>query len=83
MFGILLYDILFWGIPAVLLVFFGISLYRYRSAVAANKETPNTFSPEEIKLRKTVMIIAAVVAGALAVAVLALVALLFMAVAFM
>ena len=83
MFGILLYDILFFAIPAAMILFFGISLYRYRSAVSKNKANPGTFAPEEVKKRKTCLIVALVIAGVLAIVVIGFIALLFMAVAYM
>ncbi len=83
MFGIMLYDILFFGIPAVVLVLFGICLYRYRSAKNQNAEEPGSVSPEELKRRKLLLIITASVTGVFALVAVGFVALLFMAVAFM
>lgn len=83
MFGIVLYDLLFFGIPAILIVLFGISVYRYVSAVKQNKEVPGTFSPEEIKKRRIALIVFSVAAGILVAVVIGFVWLLFMAVAFM
>lgn len=83
MFGIMLYDILFFGIPAILLLLFAISLYRYISAKKENREQPGTHSAEEIKKRKLFLIVFSVIAGVLAAVVIAFIALLFMAVAFM
>lgn len=83
MFGILLYDILFFAIPIAMILFFGISLYRYCSAVSQNKVNPGTFAPVEIKNRKTCLIVASVIAGVFAMVVLGFAALLFMAVAYM
>jgi len=83
MFGILLYDIFFFAIPIILIVLFGISLYRYVSAKKQNKVTPGTFSDVEIKKRKIMLIVLSVIAGVLAVIVIGFIALMFMAVAFM
>lgn len=83
MFGIMLYDILFFGIPAILLLLFGISLYRYTSAKKENREQPGTHSPEEMKKRKLLLIVLSVIAGVLVAVVIGFIALLFMAVAFM
>ena len=55
MFGVLLYDILFFAIPAILILFIGISFYRYRSAKKQNEEAPGTYSAEEIKRRKIML----------------------------
>ena len=83
MFGILLYDIIFFAIPIILIALFGISLYRSISAKKQNKSVPGTFSDAEIKKRKIMLIVLSVIAGVLAVIVLGFIALLFMAVAFM
>ena len=83
MFGIMLYDIIFFGIPAVLLASFGMSAYRYFSAKKINKSAPGTYTDEEIKNRKTVFVVFAVIAAIVAMVVIGLIALLFMAVAFM
>lgn len=83
MFGILFYDILFFGIPAILILLFGISLYRYLSAKKQNKEVPGSFSDSEMKKRKIMLIILSVISGVLAVIVIGFIALLFMVVAYM
>lgn len=83
MFGIMLYDILFFGIPTVLLALFGVCVYRYVMAKRANKACPGTYPAEELKRRKVMLIVISVVAGVLAVVVIGFIALLFMAVAFM
>lgn len=83
MFRILMYDIMFFAIPAFVIALFGSSLYRYVSAKKQNKATPGTFSDGEIKKRKIMLIVLSVIAGVLAVVVIGFVALLFMAVAFM
>ena len=83
MFQVLIYNILFFAIPTIFLVLFGLSLYRYLSAKKANKKVPGTFSDEEMKKRKLFLIALSIVAGVLAVVVIGFLALLFMAVAFM
>ena len=83
MFGILFYDILFFGIPAISILLFGISLYRYLSAKKQNKEVPGSFSDSEMKKRKIMLIILSVISGVLAVIVIGFIALLFMVVAYM
>lgn len=83
MFGILLYDILFFGIPAILIGFFGVSIYRYITAKKQNEVSPGTFTAEEIKKRKTILIVLSVVAGIIAAVVVGFIALLAMAIAFM
>ena len=83
MFEIILYSILFFSIPTIIIALFGVSIYRYLSAKRKNKLTPGAVSPEEMKKRKIWLIVSAIIAGALAVVVIGFIALLFMAVAFM
>ena len=83
MFGILLYDILFFSIPIILIALFGISVYRYVSAKKQNKVAPGTFSDDEIKKRKIMLIVLSVITAVLAAIVIGFIALMFMAVAFM
>lgn len=83
MFGVLLYDVLFFSIPVILIVFFAVSLYRYVSAKNRNKAVPGTFAEDEMKRRKILLIASAFAAGILAAVVIGFAALLFMAVAFM
>lgn len=75
--------LLFFGIPALALLFFGISLFRFCYAKYKNRHAPGTFSHEAIKARKIVFIVSAVIAGILAAVIIGFVILLFMAVAFM
>ena len=83
MFGVILYDILFFTIPALLLVLFAVSLYRYVAAKKRNRAAPGTYTDGEMKKRKIILIVSAVAAGVLAAVVLGFMALLFLAVAFM
>lgn len=83
MFGIMLYDILFFGIPASMFLFFGISLYRYRRAKKENREHPGTYSPEEMKKRKLMLIVSSVIVGVLLAVIIGFIVLMYMAVAFM
>lgn len=83
MFGVLLYDILFFAIPIILIAFLGISIYRYVSAKKQNKKAPGTFSPEEIEKRKMVLIALSVTAGVPAAIIIGFMVLLSMAVAHM
>lgn len=79
----ILYDILFFGIPALLVILTGVSIYRFVSAKKKNRQAPGTFSEEEIRKRKIAMIVLSVITGVLAVIVIGLIVLLFMAVAYM
>ena len=83
MFGILIYDIIFFAVPIIAITFFGISLYSYRTAKKANDENPGSYSEKEIKIRKTMLIVSTVVAVILAALAIGFIMLLFMAVAFM
>ncbi len=83
MFEVIIFDVLFFAIPSVLILLFGISMYRYLSAKKQNKKVPGTFSPEEIQKRKIIFIILSVVTGIFLAVVIGFIALLFMAVAFM
>lgn len=74
---------LYYIIPLFAVLFFGISLFRYHYAKFQNKRKPGTYSEAQIKSRKIWLIVSAVVAGILAVVVLAFIGLLMMAVAFM
>lgn len=79
----IIFNILFLGIPLALIVLFVVSLCRYKSSVKQNKKVPGTFSDEEIKKRRTILAVFSVIAGIIAVIVIGLIALMFMAVAFM
>ncbi len=71
----------FFAIPIFALLVFALSLHSYVSAKNKNKTEPGTFSDEELKKRKTTMIVSAVVAGVLVAIVMGLMGLLVIAVA--
>lgn len=83
MFGVFIYDFLFFAIPILAIVFFGISLYRYCSAKSANKKIPGTFPPAEIKKRLILLIVSSIIMGALLLIVIGCIVMLFMAIAYM
>lgn len=83
MFGILIHDVFFFAIPAVILALFGVSLYRYLHAKRENKKAPNSFTPEEMNRRGIFLAVSSIIAGALLLVVIGFTALMFMAVAFM
>ena len=83
LFGGVQYDILFFWIPAALVVLFFVSLFRYISARSKNRKAPGTFPPEEMKRRKIMLIVFSVIAGILAAIVIGVTALLFWAIAHM
>jgi len=74
---------LYYIIPAAALIFFGVSLFRYLHAKHKNRHTPGTYSDEQLKTQKICLIVSSVIAGILAVVVLAFIGLLMLAVAFM
>ena len=74
---------LYYIIPLFAVLFFGISLFRYLYAKRRNKRIPGTYTDAQMKSRKVWLIVSTVVAGILAVVVLAFIGLLMMAVAFM
>ena len=78
-----IYSFLFFAIPVSMVAFFGISLYRFVRAVSANKKNLGAFSADEIKKRRLLFIVSAVIAAVLVAVVVGFIALLFMAVAYM
>lgn len=83
MFGVFIYDFLFFALPIVAILFFGISLYRYCSAISGNKKIPQTFPPAEIKKRLILLIVSSVIMGVLLLVVIGYIALIFMVIAYM
>ena len=73
----------FFAIPIVLLALLGVSIYRYVYAKRKNKKAPDTFSAEEIRIRKLILIVVSAVFGVFAAIVIGFVALMFLAVAYM
>lgn len=83
MWSVLLYKLLFFGIPAIVLVLFVVSLVRYVVAKRKNKKMPGSFSDSEIKKRQIMLIVLSVIVGVFVVVVVGFIALMFMAVAYM
>ncbi len=79
----MLAEILFIVVPVALIIFCVVCASRYSEAKRANKETPGTYSEDELKTRKVLMIIAVVLAGLMLAAVGVLAVMLFFAIAFM
>ena len=79
----ILTQLAFYGIPIGVLTFFIVSLVRFCRGRKANKLVPDTFSPEEMRARKTMLIVSSVIMGVLAAVVIGFTVLLFMAVAYM
>lgn len=74
---------LFGSIPVAAIVFFVVSLIRYRSAKKLNMQASDTYSEEQMKSRRNLMITSSVIAGILVAVVIAFACLMFMAVAYM
>lgn len=83
MFGVFIYDFIFFAVPAAAVLFFGISLYRFCSAKAKNKKIPEAFTADEIKNRLFLLNVSSVILGVLILVVIGLIILLYMAVAYM
>ena len=78
-----LISILYYLIPLAALLFFIISLSLYLEAKQKNKIVPGTYTSEQMKSRKICLIVSSVIAGVMAVVVIAFIGLMMMAVAFM
>ena len=76
-------QLFFYGIPVVSVLFFGVILYRYCYAKYRNKRTAGSYGEDELKLRRNILILSAVILGVLLAAVIGFSLLLLMAVAFM
>lgn len=74
---------LFFAIPTISVVAFGVSLYRYLSAKKKNKLSPGTLSAKDMTKRKASLIVFAIIAGILVAMVVGIIVLLFTAIAFM
>lgn len=79
----MIFSILFFAIPVLILVFLGICIFRYVSAKKQNKKVPDTISPQELQTRKAMLVTAAIITGVLLAVVIGFIALLYLAVAFM
>ena len=76
-------EFLYFAIPVAAIIFFVVSLCMYLSAKKQNKRQPGSVSSQTIKNRKILLIVSSVIAGVLVTILIAFIALLFMAVAFM
>ena len=74
---------LFFSIPTAALIAFVVSLCRYFSAMKKNKLFPGTYAADELKKRKTALIVWGIIAGILVAMVVGIIVLLFTAIAFM
>lgn len=74
---------LYFAIPIAAILFFIVSLCLFLSARKQNKQQPGSVSAQTLRKRKIMLIVSSVIAGVLAAIVIAFIALLYMAVAFM
>lgn len=74
---------LYFAIPVAAILFFIVSLCLFLSARKQNKLQPGSVSAQTLRKRKIMLIVSSVIAGVLAAIVIAFIALLYMAVAFM
>lgn len=79
MFGIFLYDLLFWLIPLLFILFFLFCLLRFLAA----KKNPDAFSSNEIKSRGLLLAVSAIPMAILLFCVIGVIAILSGAIAFM
>lgn len=78
---LLMYAFFISGTPIILIILFGVVLCRYIYAKAQNRKAPGTFSPEEIKKRKILLIVLSAVLAVLAAVVIGFISLMNQAVA--
>ena len=76
-------SVLYYLIPVAALAFFAVSLISFLAAKRKNKRAPDTYSPEQMKMKKICLVISSVILGMLAIVVIGFIVLLMMAVAFM
>ena len=74
---------LYFAIPVAAILFFIVSLCLFLSSRKQNKQQPGSVSAQTLRKRKIMLIVSSVIAGVLAAIVIAFIALLYMAVAFM
>ena len=74
---------IFFLIPIAFFAFFAVSLIMFLVAKSKNKKVPGTYTESQIKGRKIMLVISAVIAGVLLAVIVALTILLYMAVAYM
>lgn len=80
---IYLTETMFLGLPLAAVIFWVFCLVRYRLAKKKNTDNPESVTDAQLKVRKWLFIVATVIASAFVLVLIAFVALLFMAVAFM
>lgn len=83
MLSIILGELVLYGLPVAIVIFFIVSLVRFMAAKSKNRKAEGTFSAEEMKKRKVTLIVASILAAALLLFIIGLIALMFLAVAYM
>ncbi|MBO5420987.1 MAG: hypothetical protein J6A67_03480 [Clostridia bacterium] len=73
----------FFTLPIVSVIYFIVSTVGYRSALKKNKQTPDTYSAEEMKSRKRNFIISTCLATFMVVSSVSIVALFYIGIAYM
>ena len=76
-------SILFFGVPFAAVALFIVSMVRFILAKRASKQHPDGYDKRELDARRNMLIIASIIAGVLFTVVVAIVILLWMAIAFM
>jgi hypothetical protein len=79
----IIFTILFIGLPLAAMIFWIICLEEYIRGRQANKRQPESVSADVMMRRKAMLVVSSVIAGTLLACVLGLVALFYMAIAFM
>ena len=75
--------VLFWAVPITVITLFVISLCNYLSAKRKNNEVPGTFPEDTMRKRKLFLIVMSALAGLIALMVIGLPALVYLAIGFM
>ena len=78
-----MFETIFFVVPILSFVLFGISLFRFLWAKRKNRQTPGAFSPQEMKTLKRWLIVTSIAAGIFGAVFFGFLGLMFMAVAFM
>jgi len=78
-----LIPIIFFGLPAIMLVLFAVGLILYLTAKHRNKRNPGTYTDRQMKARFIFTVVTGIIAAVMAASVIGIMVLLFTAVAFM
>lgn len=77
------FEILYFAIPSLFLLFFIVSLCLYTSAKIKNKRKTGSVDESRVKLFKILLIISSIIVGVILVVLVSFIALMFLAVAYM